>query len=96
MLGEDPLLGTACVGGLTHVDAGTWLVWAAAVVSLLTCVGHVFIGGPQVAGPLSRADVTRGRALGVAEQSCGLALRSRQCAGRRLTDCVISPRPTRR
>lgn len=45
------------------MDAGTWLVWAAAVVSLLTCFGHVFIGGPQVAGPLLRAtdlsDVTR-------------------------------------
>lgn len=31
---------------------GTWLAWGAAPVSLVTCVGHVFVGGPQVARPL--------------------------------------------
>lgn len=30
----------------------TWLVWAAAGVSLATCLGHAFVGGPQVAKPL--------------------------------------------
>lgn len=30
----------------------TWLEWAAAAASLATLVGHVFVGGPQVAKPI--------------------------------------------
>lgn len=34
----------------------TSLAWAAAAVSVMTFLGHVFIGGPQVARPLLDSD----------------------------------------